>query len=127
MDVLRYKNCRFAILPHDINHSCRARIFFMYNIACNIWQHDKYFAAAVVDLERTFYQVSVGVGVVEVCAIVYNPSGAYPITFPFNVALSTSEDAVANRAGNIESSVYYIYYPLNTCIPIAMVDFLLTG
>ena len=87
MDVLRYKNSRFAIFPHDISHSCRARIFFTYNIACNILQHDKYFAAAVVDLERTFYQVSEDVGVVEVCAIVYNPSGACPITFPFNVAL----------------------------------------
>ena len=59
-------------------------------------------AAAVVGLERTFYQVSEDVGVVEVCAVVYNPSGACPITFPFNVALSTSEGAVANRAGNME-------------------------
>ena len=56
----------------------------------------------MVGLERTFYQVSEDVGVVEVCAIVYNPSGACPITFPFNVALLTSEEAVANRAGNVE-------------------------
>ena len=86
-----------------------------------------YFAAAVVGLERTFYQVSEDVGVVEVCAVVYSPSGACPITFPFNVVLSTSEDAVANRAGNVEWYIPSLYYTTPLNIPIAMVDFLLTG
>ena len=40
-------------------------------------------------LERTFYQVSEGVGVVEVCAIVHSPVIVCPIEFQFNVTLST--------------------------------------
>ena len=46
---------------------------------------------AVVGLERTFYSVSEDVGVVEVCAIVYQPDSGItcPITFPFDVSLST--------------------------------------
>ena len=46
---------------------------------------------AVVGLERTFYQVSEDVGVVEVCAIVYSPNVTCPIEFPFNVNLTTSD------------------------------------
>ena len=42
---------------------------------------------AVVGLERTFYQVSENVGVVEVCAIVYSPEGDCPIEFLFDVNL----------------------------------------
>ena len=42
---------------------------------------------AVVGLERTFYQVSEDVGVVEVCAIVYSPDITCPIAFPFDVRL----------------------------------------
>jgi hypothetical protein len=53
---------------------------------------------AVVGLERTFYQVSEGVGVVEVCAIVYSPSGICPIAIPFDVALSTQDGTGPNRA-----------------------------
>ena len=45
---------------------------------------------AVVGLEKTFYQVTEDVGVVEVCAIVYSPNITCPIEFPFNVHLSTS-------------------------------------
>ena len=44
---------------------------------------------AVVGLQRTFYQVSEGVGVVEVCAIVHSPVVDCPIEFPFDVTLST--------------------------------------
>ena len=47
---------------------------------------------AVVGLEETYYNVSEGVGVVEVCAIVYEPVGACPIAFPFTVLLSTIDD-----------------------------------
>ena len=46
---------------------------------------------AVVGLERTLYQVSEDVGVVEVCAIVFSPSSPCPIAFPFNVRLSTDD------------------------------------
>ena len=55
----------------------------------------------VVGLERTIYQVSEDVGVVEVCAVVYHPSGDCPITFPFNIALSSKEVSAVNRAGNV--------------------------
>ena len=57
---------------------------------------------AVVGLEKTFYQVSENVGVVEVCAIVYGPNGniACPITFPFNVRLSTTNDSAGNLCSN---------------------------
>ena len=47
--------------------------------------------AAVVGLERTFYNVSEDDGVVEVCAIVYSPNFKCPINFAFNVKLSTSD------------------------------------
>ena len=41
-------------------------------------------------MERTLYQVSEDVGVVEVCAIVYSPNVGCPIVFPFDVRLTTS-------------------------------------
>ena len=46
-------------------------------------------------LEKTFYQVSEDVGVVEVCAIVYSPNAnrTCPISFPFDVSLSTRDDS----------------------------------
>ena len=42
-------------------------------------------------LEKTFHQVSDDVGVVELCAIVYELDRIVPcpILFPFNVSLST--------------------------------------
>ena len=48
---------------------------------------------AVVGLERTFHRVSEDVGVVEVCPIVYEPNGTCPISFSFDVILSTSIDS----------------------------------
>ena len=54
---------------------------------------------AVVGLERTLYQVSEDVGVVEVCAIVYSPNGNIPcpIDFAFDVILSTSDDSAGDE------------------------------
>ena len=49
-------------------------------------------SVAVVGLERTFYNVSEDVGLVEVCAIVYSPTIVCPINFPFDVSLSTSDN-----------------------------------
>ena len=46
---------------------------------------------ARVGLERTFYSVSEGVGVVELCAVVYEPNITCPIEFPFNISLSTAD------------------------------------
>ena len=47
---------------------------------------------AAVGLERTFYNVSEGVGVMEVCAIVYSPIVSCPVNFSFDVSLSTNYD-----------------------------------
>ena len=49
-------------------------------------------------LERTIFTVQEDVGVVELCAIVYEPSGINcPIAFPFNVRLSTWDDSAGER------------------------------
>ena len=48
-------------------------------------------SGAVVGLERTFYNASEDVGVLEVCAIVYSPNIECPIEFAFNANLSTSD------------------------------------
>ena len=42
-------------------------------------------------LEMTFYSLSEGVGVVELCAVVYEPNITCPIEFPFNISLSTAD------------------------------------
>ena len=51
----------------------------------------------MVGLERTFYQVSEDVGVVEVCAIVYSPEGDCPIEFLFTVRLTTTNDSAGKE------------------------------
>ena len=52
-----------------------------------------------MELERTFYEVSELVGVVEVCTIVYMPAVVVcPIQFPFNIMFSTTD----NTAGNVQ-------------------------
>ena len=56
-------------------------------------------AVAVVGLEQTFYNVSEDVGIVEVCAVVYEPVRDCPISFPFELFLST-EDGSAGRTTN---------------------------
>jgi hypothetical protein len=65
--------------------------------------------AAVVGLERTFYQVSEDVGVLVVCAIVYSPNNSIPcpINFAFDVNLSTSSDRLSTIDGNAVNSLEY--------------------
>ena len=46
---------------------------------------------AVVGLEKTFYRTTEGLGVVEVCAVVYSPSITCPIEFPFSILLQTAD------------------------------------
>ena len=48
-------------------------------------------------LERTFYNVTEDVDVVEVCAIVYSPTIDCPIAFPFDVRLSTRDDSAGKH------------------------------
>ena len=82
---------------------------------------------AVVGLERTFYQVSEDVGVVEVCAIVYSPDGTIPcpIAFPFDVSLSTND----NSAGKcvhwwIEYTVKYKTDCLTVLTTVSPMDYI---
>ena len=58
-------------------------------ISCNFLYN--YVSGAVVGLEQTFCNVSEGVGVVELCAIVLFPVINCPIAFPFDVQLSTRD------------------------------------
>ena len=58
-------------------------------------------AAAAVVLERTFYQVSEDVNVVEVCAIMKSPVIGCPIVFPIDIILRT----VDNSAGNWKTEI----------------------
>ena len=58
------------------------------------------YTVAWVGLERSNHQVTEGVGVVEVCAIVYSPKHECPIAFPFDVSLSTYN--------YIAGTVYYL-------------------
>ena len=67
-------------------------IHFLYNY--NIFPSE-----AVVGLERTIFTVQEDVGVVELCAIVYEPSGIdCSIAFPFDVYLSTWDDTAGEYA-----------------------------
>ena len=79
-------------------------------------------------LERTFYQVSEDVGVVEVCAIVYEPNGnlACPISFPFEVNLSTGDGSagmptallyVCMMTTILRSSIQLIPWTILACPP----------
>ena len=48
-------------------------------------------AEARVGLEQTFFRVTEGVGVFEVCFVVFEPDIECPIKFPFNVQLVTAD------------------------------------
>ena len=52
-------------------------------------------------LERTLYNVSEDVGVVEVCTVVYSPSLGCPISYPFNVSFSTIDGTAGNMLSNL--------------------------
>ena len=51
---------------------------------------------AVVGLERTLYEISEDVGVVEVCVTVYEPNETCPISFSFDVSLTSRLDSAGN-------------------------------
>ena len=57
---------------------------------------------AVVGLEQAIYAVSEGVGYVELCAVVIEPTIVCPINFSFNVRLQTADvTAGKNSYSNI--------------------------
>ena len=74
-------------------------------------------------LERTFYQVSEGDGVVEVCATVNEPNGNLdcPVTFPFEVNISTRDGSAGTIlcyiAPHILVNMYILQYLQWTMMP----------
>ena len=79
--------------------------------------------AAVVGLERTFYQVSEDVGVVEVCAIVFSPNGiiSCPIAFSFDVSLSTNDNSAGEgvNGGYVKYSTDFV----TVLFPVSPMDY----
>ena len=63
--------------------------FLINHFACI---DEMFLTGAEVGLEETFYQDSEGVGLIELCVIVYTPSIECPIEFPFDTGLSTIDE-----------------------------------
>ena len=59
----------------------------------------------MVGLERTYYSVSEGDGLIEVCAVVSNPTGTCPIDFTFTVDIDVRGD---NAGKYLKLVVMYI-------------------
>ena len=55
-----------------------------------------YFAGARVGLEQTFFRENEDVGVIELCAVVFEPDIECPIKFPFDVSLYTTDGSAGN-------------------------------
>ena len=77
---------RKCIIANSLSHIDTTCVYILFHT---------FTSEAVVGLENTFYEVSEGAGVIEVCAVVYSPSIDCPIVFPFNISLST----INNTAG----------------------------
>ena len=59
----------------------------------------------MVGLEKTFYEVSELVGMVEVCTIVFVPTVCVcPIQFSFNVTFSTADNLSGNTTYMMQAS-----------------------
>ena len=67
-------------------------------------------SVAVVGLDKTLYQVSGNVGVVEVCAIVYSNESDCPIEFPFDVKFTTLDGSAGKKI------VKHAYTYIHVCI-----------
>ena len=66
-------------------------------------------------LERSFYDVSELVGVVEVCTVVFMPVIAVcPIQFPFNIMFSTTDNTAGNDIAMQAMTVYICNIPVAT-------------
>ena len=53
---------------------------------------------AIVRLEEVLHGVSEGVGVLELCVVVSFPKMDCPISFPFNISLSTSDGSAGKTS-----------------------------
>ena len=82
---------RKCIIANSLSHTYTC-VYILFTLS----------SEAVVGLENTFYEVSEGVGLVEVCAIVNSPSIDCPIPFPFNVKISV----INNTAGIVIKSSF---------------------
>ena len=60
-------------------------------------------AASLVGLDRTLYNVSEQMGMVEVCAIIYSPVIDCPIAFPFDVRLSSTNGSAGKERVKLQS------------------------
>ena len=63
----------------------------------------KIYLGTVVGLERTIFTVSEDVGVVELCARVFEPDIECPIEFPFNIILSSTDRTAGTYLSHINS------------------------
>ena len=72
---------------------------------------------AEVGMEMTFYNVTEGEGVREVCASVYSPDGSCHIQFPFNITGSTRSGTAGNHISrNHKRKIVDIMFCLQ-CLP----------
>jgi hypothetical protein len=80
----------------------------------------------VVGLEETFYQTTEGVGMVEVCAVVYSPNGnlACPIDFAFSVELQTRDDDAVSTMdyGSITTTLPFGRCDTRSCVNVSITD-----
>ena len=80
----------------------------------NTWlvgKKNSHFAGARVGLEQTFFRVTEGVGVVEICAVVFEPDIECPIKFPFTLQLYTDDATAGNHnLNNIQHGRHTIFF-----------------
>ena len=80
-------------------------VIVMSDLRHNRFWHNMFSTAAVVGMERKFYQVSEDVGVVEVCAIVYRPEFDCPIEFQFDINLIITNGSAGKERVKIVCNV----------------------
>ena len=62
----------------------------------------RFAAASVVGLDRTSYNISEEIGMIEVCAIIYSPVIDCPIAFPFDVSLITTHGTAGKKTVKLQ-------------------------
>ncbi|CAI8023699.1 hypothetical protein GBAR_LOCUS13828, partial [Geodia barretti] len=80
---------------------------------------------AVIGLERTLYSIQEGSApAVEVCIVVYRPTGICPIPFPFSVMFSTSDLTAVVDNDYLDADTIQLFGACATkrCISVPIVD-----
>ena len=62
---------------------------------------------AIVGFEQTSYTIVEGAGEVEICVIVYQPSGDIPVEFPFEVDVRTDDGTAGKYTTAIDNRTLY--------------------